>query len=337
MTPHETRDRTRYVLLRQGWGSWVWILASFGCTPTVCNAKHEPDVSETRQPLLPVSRPRTPASKMPAELVRTVNELRRASGVSYRPASSTEATVFANWVRVTLAKPAAETSAPEGFSARQYEAANLLLLAETRNRRGANVTVLRSDFAANVFVEVPHSFFDAGTLPIGFQLFDELGARALLINTFHRGGNDSAEVRKRLALSGRSPFDAAHREDSYFHIAHRAAVQEAPDAWFVQLHGFSDESVPGVDAIVSPGPTQTDVAPLAQRFRAELPDFEFRVYPEEIRTLGGTTNVQGKLNREVSAPFVHLELSARLRERLQEDPRVMARFARAFWAQERRK
>lgn len=334
MTSPDTRDRTRHVLLRHG---WVWILAGVGCAPTVCNGKPEPDVSEKRQPLLPVSRPNPPASKMPPELLRTVNELRRTPNVSYRPPSSAEAEIFARWIELALAQPGAETKAPEGFSVRKFEKQNLLLLAETHNQRGANVTILRTDFTANVFVEVPHSFFDAGTLPIGFQLFEELGARALLINTYHRGGNESAEERKRLALSERSPFDVAHREDSYFHIAHGAAVRQAPDAWFVQLHGFSTESAPGVDAIVSPGPTQTDVASLARRFRDELPDFEFRVYPDEIRTLGGTTNVQGQLNREVSAPFVHLELSARLRESLRKDPRVMARFARAFWAQERRK
>ena len=53
--------------------------------------------------------------------------------------------------------------------------------------------------------------------------------------------------------------------------------------------------------------------------RAALGAERVRVYPDDIKILGGTTNTQAAACREAKAPFIHLELSASLRNSITED------------------
>jgi hypothetical protein len=181
-----------------------------------------------------------------------------------------------------------------------------------------------------LIVETPHSFFDTGTLEISLGVFDALQARALLVNTMHRAGNGSKIERRRLARSGDSPFDVAHVERSFFSSAHGALIAAAPLAIVVQLHGYRDEKVPGVDVIVSAANTRARVEPLVSALRAVLDPKRVRAYPAEVDQLGGTTNVQAKASAKQKSAFLHVEMSTSLRQSLTRDANLAARFFEAF-------
>src|SRR5262249_23768205 len=157
-------------------------------------------------------------------------------------------------------------------------------------------------------VEVPHSFFDEGTLPIGLTVFEELGARALLVNTVHRGGTGAEEDRIERARGGSSPSDVAHQTQSFFHRAHLELRRAWPALNVVQIHGFRDEKVPTAKIIVSAAGTSADTAPLARALNDAFGVGTARMYPEEVNDLGGTHNVQAQASRDESRPFLHIEI-----------------------------
>ncbi|AKT42085.1 hypothetical protein [Chondromyces crocatus] len=228
------------------------------------------------------------------------------------------------------AAPPADTIArevgrlPPGFEVKPLLGRGDLLAVVERDdqRRGAGALLLRVGPARRLVVEAPHTFYDGGTLPIGIAAFEGLKARALLINTVHRyaatnhkpPGDDEA---------GGSASDVAHIPMSHFGSAHEALLDVDPRFLTLQLHGFKDESAPGVDMVLSPSRTKLDVAPIAARLREHLTSVEIRTYPTEIDKLGGTTNVQAAVSTRRRATFLHVEMSRSLRSRLEKDPRPL--------------
>jgi hypothetical protein len=55
-----------------------------------------------------------------------------------------------------------------------------------------------------------------------------------------------------------------------------------------------------------------------------------KTYPDEIDSLGGTTNVQARASRRAKGHFYHLEMSTSLRERFKSDAAFKRRFAAAL-------
>jgi hypothetical protein len=81
---------------------------------------------------------------------------------------------------------------------------------------------------------------------------------------------------------------------------------------------------------LSPASTRADVAPVADRLRRLLGDEAVRTYPDQVKILGGTTNVEAKLSRTSEAPFWHIELAYDFRRQLQDDPNLSRRFVEAL-------
>jgi hypothetical protein len=205
------------------------------------------------------------------------------------------------------------------------------LLAEVAGKnRGAGAVALRVAADAPIIVEVPHSFFDEGTLPIGIAIFEELGARALLVNTVHRGGVGPDEERMERARSGTSESDVAHQPQSFFHQAHLELGRIWPKAHVVQLHGFRDEKVPTAKIVVSAAGTNAPTAPLARALNDAFGVGTARLYPEEVDQLGGTQNAQAQASRDESRAFVHIEIAASLRTQMVRQKSLQERFARAL-------
>jgi hypothetical protein len=286
--------------------------------------------------LAPVPRPTASAVSSAEEspLLATLRGARRSGKAAYVAPSRAELEVHERWIGAvakagwTDQLPTSEP--PEGFSGRLTDDGALWLLQEKPTRkRGAGLLVLRPGSGRRIVVEAPHTFFDQRTLEIATLVFQGTRARALLINTMHRYGAVPEDRRGDGAARKESPSDVAHEADTLFGAAHRALIAAEPGVT-LQLHGFADETAPGVMAVVSAARTGADVQGVARALRDALGDDRVRVYPDEIDVLGGTSNAQAKVSRAHGVPFVHLELSNALRRSLLDDPALADRFVSAL-------
>jgi hypothetical protein len=71
---------------------------------------------------------------------------------------------------------------------------------------------------------------------------------------------------------------------------------------------------------------------MARALSGVLGNDRVRIYPDQIRVLGGTTNVQAQDSRRLRSAFYHLELSASLRGRLTSDKALTLRLVQALGA-----
>jgi hypothetical protein len=284
--------------------------------------------------------PQTPEGDAEAisQLRRELDTLRQGgkSKVAYRVGSAEELDGYRSWVDGHLrfatrgARP--EVAPPSGFRLLELPGVAELLVEQQAERRGAGALVLRSGEALPWVLEVPHSFFDEGTLEIGLNAFVWRRARALLVNTVHRyralasSPNDDAPDSDD---DDTSPSDVAHAEASFFLTAHAACVDSLGDVGIVQLHGFSDASAPKADLVLSPAGSRADPVPIAQALERAL-GIRVAVYPTQIRKLGGTHNRQAHYSISVGRPFLHVEISKSLRKQLTQDPERLRRFADAL-------
>ncbi len=185
-----------------------------------------------------------------------------------------------------------------------------------RRGRGAYVVSLAPGPAA-LLVQIPHSFSDRYTLPLGRELFTAARARAIAFSTLHRrGAAGYGDSDRRVPARGHA--DVAHDADSTFQSFTVAWMGARPRGLVVQLHGFADRRV-DADVVVSPG-TRTPAPPWARGVRDDLarllPGRSVAVYPDDVDDLGATTNSQGQAVRAAAGRFLHVELSFSLRESL---------------------
>lgn len=233
---------------------------------------------------------------------------------------------FAAWVSLAASAPGAgePTSPPAPFAVMPWHArSGVSTVTESGLTEGGGAYLLRAAPARPFVVEVPHSFADRFTLPIGVALFDALRAKAMLVNTVHRyrGAGSALDDAVR-------PSDMAHTTESYFHAFHLGVVQAVPGVVVVAVHGFAAQPT-DPDVVVSNARTVLDVASVARTLGAKLPDYRVALYPTDIDRFGGTQGAQAKQLRAVGAGMLHLELSGRLREDLRADADLRARFAAA--------
>jgi hypothetical protein len=164
---------------------------------------------------------------------------------------------------------------------------------------------------------VPHGMKDYKTGRIGLRLFQEGGFSAGAWNTaprYRKGGG------------ARTDWDLAHLEDTFFTAFTRAFARARPAGRLIQVHGFAaekrdTEAGASADLIVSPGghALPPGFLALARCLEGSLA-LAVRVYPLEVRELGGTTNVSGRILRSLGHDgFVHLELAYPVRKRLLRD------------------
>jgi hypothetical protein len=200
--------------------------------------------------------------------------------------------------------------------------------------RGAGAYIFRvapplPDDGPVILLQAPHNLYDMGTGKLAADLFfsPPPGARprAMFTNTIHRYQLAPGDKKKRR----HNPADVAHNPEHGFTIATESFAIAAGGARVIQLHGFGsrsdedDDDIGNVAAVISAGDEAGSsplTAAMAQALVAELGG-EVKRYPEEVRFLGATTNVQGRALRKIDhSDFVHLEMSADLRKRLAADP-----------------
>jgi len=292
------------------------------------------------RPPAPAGTPQTPEADAEAisKLRREIEALRQGgkTKVVYRAGTDDELASYRRWLDGYLGLASRgstpEVTAPPGFRLLELPGVADLLAEEPAQKRGAGVLVLRSGEAQPWVLEVPHSFFDEGTLEIGLNAFVWRRARALLINTVHRyralataPADDATDTDD----DDSSPSDVAHAEASFFLTAHNACVDALGDVGVVQLHGFSDASAAKADLVLSPAGSRADPVPVAQALERAL-GIRVAIYPTQIHKLGGTHNVQAHYSIAVGRPFLHVEMSKSLRKQLTTDPERLRRFVDAL-------
>jgi hypothetical protein len=283
------------------------------------------------------------ARKLDSQEVNVLEKIkarRSASGVRYVAPNSSELEAFAGWFRALVAGAEANLApapaAPAGFELDAADGELWVAGERAAERRGAGAYVLRAGVASRWVVQAPHTFFDVGTLEIALGCFQALNARALYVNTVRRSntGGEALEHEERaeLARSGEGDSDLAHAPLSFFATAHAALARGTPAYAVLQIHGFRDELLPGVSVVVSAAGTNADAPALSRELQAVLGRDAVRLYPTEVRKLGGTRNVQAQLSKAEGAPFIHLELSRTLRQRLRAEPELARTFDAAVRA-----
>ena len=184
-------------------------------------------------------------------------------------------------------------------------------------RRGAGLVAVRlGPLDREVVLQAPHPYHDRGTGPLAGALFDAGGFRAVAVATANRSAAPGADV--------------AHAPESWFQAATDGAAQALQAPLFFQLHGFA-ASTSDACAVLSEGPTRQ--APVSLRDAATTLAAALACDPvrtgAEVPALAARSNVQGLLLID-RADFLHLELSAAVRDTLAADPAAASRFAGAI-------
>ena len=324
-------------------GAWVMLaaLATGCCTPP-------PGASEPPPPVAGAEPGPTVEGPVEEFVAIDGEEVRRRlwpepAPRAYVPADEATRAALGRLIAAMLATPSPAPSAlqelaraagfvVEGWSVggRRYLAAREL----AERRGGGGAYVVRVDGAGPpAILEAPHGFFDLGTERIALELFlaGEGWPRALFVNTVHRYLGADGVKRKQAD----SPADPCHSAEHLFAVATAAAIEALPGVEVVQLHGFGDdEAAEGMPAAIVSGGLAEQATPrsriVAERMRTGL-GVAVALFPVDTDRLGATTNVQGRTIRgREGASFVHVEMSAGLRQRLRSDPAARARLADAL-------
>jgi hypothetical protein len=209
--------------------------------------------------------------------------------------------------------------------------------------RGAGAYIIRvggpRETGPTILLEAPHNFYDVGTGRLAAELFftkrDGARPRALFTNTIHRYQLAPGDKAKRR----HNPADVAHEPDHSFTIATLAFARTAGNVRVIQLHGFGardeDDADAGAIAMVISAGDATGSSKLSTAIGDALVrgfGADVKRFPEQTKQLGATTNAQGKLLRaQPGAAFVHVEMSAVVRDRLAADAGLREQLADALF------
>ncbi len=203
-------------------------------------------------------------------------------------------------------------------------------------RRGGGIYIFRLGMVPRErLIQVPHSFFDMGTLPIGLELADLAQARALFVNTIHRyQGGKAPHIDEDESSS--AVADLAHQEFTFFQSFTMAALSTLPRVQVIQIHGFADGAVadcPQAQVVISAGAAAAGAQEAAQvtgRLGMLLGPSRVLLFPKDTRRYGARKNLQGRaVAANGGASFLHIEISHSLRMQLHSDSTLRRAFAAA--------
>ncbi|MBP2323515.1 hypothetical protein JOF56_003900 [Kibdelosporangium banguiense] len=176
----------------------------------------------------------------------------------------------------------------------------LLIMNEPDSERAWGMYMVDLSAAVRLAIEVPHPNSDLKTEQMGLELFRLVPGSILMIAGAHRDAAGKAA-------------DVAHRRDSMFHVmATGFAGRGLPQ---VQLHGFSDATLPARDLVISTSTGQA--GEVAEHTALQLERAGLAVclaWREKCGKLGGTRNAQGQTAAAFDSPYLHVEASRSVRE-----------------------
>ncbi|MDX1299700.1 MAG: hypothetical protein R3260_15895 [Pseudomonas sp.] len=191
-----------------------------------------------------------------------------------------------------------------------YQGEKIAALRELpEDKRGRGAYLIRTELVSAPLLQAPHRYFDKHSGTLVMQLFLQGPFKAAAWNTVHR-----------------READLARQQNSYFTAFARALTASLPDSLLIQVHGYSSaqrNTASGRESqlILSAGHHWP-----SNRHRLMADCLQQRVsnkamlFPVQTRELGGTLNpVASALHEAGFDNFVHLELSASLRQQLSDD------------------
>ena len=163
--------------------------------------------------------------------------------------------------------------------------------------------VLPHSTPVSAIVESPHPVFDAGSDDIAYEVWRRSPVGTVLaVAGSHRTNPD-----------GTDPRDVCKNEKSMWHQVTTHIAQ--PGLSELQIHGFGDNSLPGVGAIVSPGssPLSAGVIRLDNALR-NAGIVTARQWDGSATKLIGMLNAQGDAAAARGNAFCHIEISGTTRD-----------------------
>ena len=184
------------------------------------------------------------------------------------------------------------------------------------HRHGRGAYAFQTSIKSHIVLQAPHRFNDLMTGSIAIQLFREHAISAIALNTIHR-----------------SAIDLSHTPLHFINAFTSAVIKVQPEVTILQMHGFTNKGKTGAakyakiivsDGTKFPGRSARQAAlELKTTFGAD----HARLFPIDIEQLGGTTNRQAEIAHGLGCPnFLHLELNRALREELDSNASVRAKF-----------
>ncbi len=227
----------------------------------------------------------------------------------------------------TLSKAQPQTQViPESIILKK--SAEGLVTIQDKPNRGRGFFIFRSNNYRPIFLQSPHRFSDKYTGRITLALFKQGKFGGGAWNSVHRHNGSRNQ--------GMSS-DFAHIENSPFSAHGRAIAKVKPSAVIIQIHGFSrkkrrSQAGATADLIISSGSHwPSHIASRMANCLAGKQLGQVRLYPREVRELGGVTNVTGKTLRAMGFPgFIHLEMSLELRKKLIKNKEALNMLARCL-------
>ncbi len=192
---------------------------------------------------------------------------------------------------------------------------NLIVISEVREPyMGQGLFVIRKSSSAGVLLQAPHAFHDMKTGNISIKLMNEFEFKAMAINTVNR--------RYSTVTGEQMNADMAHMRQSLFIAFSQAFVKTVEGGEIIQLHGFNANKrseTRKVDIILSDGTKNYTNHKLIKQqscIESEL-KLNVKVYPLDIKLLGGTANSIGRSIRGSGYNrFEHIEMSLPVRKLL---------------------
>jgi hypothetical protein len=265
----------------------------------------------------------------------TAGELKRIALAANKLLAALDARTSITTLRATFAA--------EGFElvhTRLGSSPAVAIIEAMGHQTGRGFYVLREEAGERDFiVQVPHSFYDEHTLPIGLAVAS-LAGRALFVNTVYRYASGAppagGKVDESASAGEPAASDLAHQTETVWQAISASALARFPTTTLLQLHGFADRVDPlyaNTAVVVSPSivtRSTADATALAGRLGMLLMPLEVRLYPRDIDMLGATLNKQAELvAAHPAAGFLHVEMSRSLRKRLAGEATLLERFAAA--------
>lgn len=188
--------------------------------------------------------------------------------------------------------------------------------------------VFRLGPAQELLLQAPHSFYDLGSGAIQASLFEQLPIRAAFFNSAHRYGGPGLKKQDR----PKPAPDLAHRPHTLFQAATLGASEALRELVVIQIHGF--QSRQGESVVLTAG-SALQPARIQRQLHHQLQSLFGEIGPVVTGAarpeLAATTNLQGQILSSESA-FLHVELSRPTREKLLDDPALLAAFGQSILA-----
>jgi len=234
------------------------------------------------------------------------NQLKDASGkVEIVKASAAELQAFKD--KLNAVYNGAKLNDWQSLTLQQVNHPNFITLQELPTaKQGRGLFAINTQATKNRLLQAPHADSDLYTGKIADRLFLEGEFKAAQWNTVKRDISDMA-----------------HEPDTYWQAFTLAFAKQYPDGKIIQLHGYEQDirktaAGEASDMILSAG--HKAPPPWLQQTAACLKNaFPKRVslYPSDVRELGGTGNVQGRLLQALKHDgFLHIEMSKAMRKEL---------------------